>query len=241
MPGDVEPAADPNSILRQHVVDESRKSGRARRLAREAAMHRHSHHARCLGTQCVECVKVVLERGEEISGLAPAQAAGQPCVVVVERVRDDEMWSAELVVPIRQLVIVGITVVEESTLVDDQTPCVRAGGADVPPEGTGSSKAADEMASSRRQTPILVEQGFWTLYASMQLIGPTGAALGALAPAITNAAGSTGMVTVVGHSLGAALATYLTLDQSPCHMLLRNARLRGDDTSNNAGPGGRGR
>jgi len=97
------------------------------------------------------------------------------------------------------------------------------------------------MASSRRQTPILVEQGFWTLYASMQLIGPTGAALGALAPAITNAAGSTGMVTVVGHSLGAALATYLTLDQSPCHMLLRNARLRGDDTSNNAGPGGRGR
>jgi hypothetical protein len=62
------------------------------------------------------------------------------------------------------------------------------------------------------QTPILVEQGFWTLYASMQLIGPTGAALGALAPAITNAAGSTGMVTVVGHSFGPALATYLTLD-----------------------------
>src|SRR5208282_6665873 len=54
-------------------------------------------------------------------------------------------WSAELVVPIRQLVIVGITVVEESTLVDDQTPCVRAGGADVPPERTGSSKASDDL------------------------------------------------------------------------------------------------
>ena len=47
------------------------------------------------------------------------------------------------------------------------------------------------------QTSILVEQGFWTLYASMQLISPTGAALGALAPAITNTAGSPGMVTVV--------------------------------------------
>jgi hypothetical protein len=62
------------------------------------------------------------------------------------------------------------------------------------------------------QDPISVEQGFWTLYATMQLISPTGAPLGALAPAITNAAVSTGTVTVVGHSLGAALATYLTLD-----------------------------
>ena len=149
MPGDVEPAADPNSILRQHVVDESRKSRRARRLAREAAMHRHSHHARCLATQCVECVEVVLERSEKISGLAPAKAVRQPGVAVVERVRDDQMWSAELVVPIRQLVIVGITVVEESTLLDDQTPCVRAGGADVPPERTGSRRRL--MTSTERR------------------------------------------------------------------------------------------
>ena len=60
--------------------------------------------------------------------------------------------------------------------------------------------------------PISVEQGFWTLYATLQLISSTGPSLGALAPAITNAAASTGTVTVVGHSLGAALATYLTLD-----------------------------
>jgi triacylglycerol lipase len=58
----------------------------------------------------------------------------------------------------------------------------------------------------------LVERGFWTLYASMQLINPAGAPLGALAPAIAAAAGPAGMVTVVGHSLGSALATYLTLD-----------------------------
>jgi triacylglycerol lipase len=59
---------------------------------------------------------------------------------------------------------------------------------------------------------ISVEQGFWTLYASMQLISPAGALLGALAPAIAAAAGGASTVTVVGHSLGSALATYLTLD-----------------------------
>src|SRR5208282_200633 len=49
-------------------------------------------------------------------------------------------------------------------------------------------------------------------YTSMQLISTAGAPPGALAPAIADAAGAAGTATVVRHSLGAALATYLTLD-----------------------------
>jgi hypothetical protein len=60
--------------------------------------------------------------------------------------------------------------------------------------------------------PITVESGFWGVYASLQLVDPHGAALGALAPAVVRLAGAAGPVKVVGHSLGSALGTYLTLD-----------------------------
>jgi triacylglycerol lipase len=71
---------------------------------------------------------------------------------------------------------------------------------------------APQIALPAGPHPISVEQGFWTLYASMRLISPEGTPLGALAPAIVNAAGSGATVMVLGHSLGSALATYLTLD-----------------------------
>ena len=71
---------------------------------------------------------------------------------------------------------------------------------------------APQIALPAGSGALEVEQGFWTLYKSMQLIDPAGVPLGALAPTIASAAGAAGTVTVVGHSLGAALATYLTLD-----------------------------
>ncbi len=69
-----------------------------------------------------------------------------------------------------------------------------------------------KLVLSSAQGPVAVEQGFWTIYAGMDLITPAGASLGALASAIVLALGTTGRLTVIGHSLGAALATYLTVD-----------------------------
>jgi triacylglycerol lipase len=62
------------------------------------------------------------------------------------------------------------------------------------------------------QPATTVEQGFWGIYRSMRLVDPVGAALGDFAPAVAALAGAAVPVTVVGHSLGSALATYLTLD-----------------------------
>lgn len=60
--------------------------------------------------------------------------------------------------------------------------------------------------------PIAVEQGFWTLYQTMELTDPTGAGLGDAASEIPTLIGAAQNVMVIGHSLGSALATYLALD-----------------------------
>ncbi len=57
-----------------------------------------------------------------------------------------------------------------------------------------------------------VEKGFWSIYASMTLVGLDGAQIGAgAADGIASVVGEA-TVTVCGHSLGAALATYLSFD-----------------------------
>jgi hypothetical protein len=63
-------------------------------------VHGDCHHLRRLFALTVERVEIVAERDTEIPGLTPAQAAREVRVVIVERVRDDEMWPTVIVDPI---------------------------------------------------------------------------------------------------------------------------------------------
>ena len=56
-----------------------------------------------------------------------------------------------------------------------------------------------------------VEQGFWSVYETMTLVGLDGSEMGNAANGIANQVGQ-GTVTICGHSLGSAIATYLSFD-----------------------------
>jgi triacylglycerol lipase len=60
--------------------------------------------------------------------------------------------------------------------------------------------------------PATVEQGFWGIYSSLRLTDAAGTTLGELAATLPTIIGPDDSVVVAGHSLGAPLATYLTLD-----------------------------
>jgi triacylglycerol lipase len=57
-----------------------------------------------------------------------------------------------------------------------------------------------------------VEEGFWNLYGTLDLVDPNGQTIGALFDAVQSLGRPATQVKVVGHSLGASLASYLTLD-----------------------------
>ena len=132
MLGDLVASADPDPVMAQDVIDETGKRGGARRLAGETAMQSDGHHLRRLLALAVERVEIVAQRHEEILGLTPAQATCEARVVVVERVRDNEMWPAVIVGPIGQLVVAGVAVIKEPAFLNDKAPCIGARRADVP-------------------------------------------------------------------------------------------------------------
>ncbi len=57
-----------------------------------------------------------------------------------------------------------------------------------------------------------VEQGFWDIYAGMELVATDGSAIGSSAASGIPQLVGAGPLLVLGHSLGSALATYLSLD-----------------------------
>lgn len=64
-----------------------------------------------------------------------------------------------------------------------------------------------------REPGTKVEQGFWDIYESMDLINLDGSLINDdAAKGIAGIAGSTGRVVIAGHSLGSALGTYLGLE-----------------------------
>ncbi len=128
------PAAEPDVVVARHVIDEPLERAEAAGTTDEPRVETDRHQLRSplsFRVQHVEGVAGVLEEGR-----APVEPRrrGEPVVVDVRGVRDQQQRPARLDHPVRELVGVGVLAVDEAALLGDQANRVLAAPAQEVPQ-----------------------------------------------------------------------------------------------------------
>src|SRR5215469_3218062 len=123
------------------------------------------HHARAVRALFMEKIEAVAQKGEEI--LARAEhAAAEFRIVGSQRIGDDEMRALADPHPIRQFVIVGVAVVEEAAVLDQQPARVfRWGVAAIPAQWGFGGGLADQLGGCGDLLALL-------RFAEARMVGP---------------------------------------------------------------------
>src|SRR5580704_913114 len=140
--GDVSARAQPDPLVPLQVCNETRQRTDASGATDDATVQANAHHARQSGgTLSIEPIEGVATVGEELLAGAEIPATLQTAIVVVEAVGNDQMAPAGDLRPVRQVVVVGVAIVEESAALHDQPPRARAGSPGVPAHGPHTGEA----------------------------------------------------------------------------------------------------
>src|SRR5947199_13117 len=145
-------AGDPGVAVALNVIEEASERGEAAGPAGEPHVEADRHHLRRGRALRVEHVEGVAQVREEVVAGVEALRHAELHVVVVERVGNDEVWLAGHDDPVREIVVVGVRVVQEPALLDDEATGVGTQPSGVPaerPAAGGFRQALD------RQTDVL--------------------------------------------------------------------------------------
>lgn len=154
MPGNLDPFADPDTVVSADVIEKTCKSGHSRRMTDHPGMKTHRHHfwrVRALSIKPVERVAMpclVVGAG----GKRPGRIFR---VVVGVRVGNDEVVCPADVDPIRQVVVVGIAVIEKAACFDKKIACADAWPRPATPSKRPCADASGE-AFDRLQNVLLL-------------------------------------------------------------------------------------
>src|SRR6266540_1367166 len=123
--GDVDAPGEPHVRVAADVVERALEAGGPRGMPDEPQVQPERHHLRLRLSLAVEDVEAVLHEGEVVLGGEEA-AAAELRVVGGEAVGHHQVRALVHAHPVGQLVVVGVGVVEEAALLDDELPRVHA-------------------------------------------------------------------------------------------------------------------
>ncbi len=104
MPGDVDPAANPNPVLAGNIIEKSHKRRRPPRPARKTAVQTDAHHPGLLDTLCVKYVESIFEIGEKLIAGIETRGRGKTHIVAIERIGYDEVRTVLARYQLRQII-----------------------------------------------------------------------------------------------------------------------------------------
>ena len=137
VPGDVHALADPDPVVPEDEVEESHQRRGTRRVARQPTVQTHREHLRGLRSLRIEDVEGIPQVGEELLPRVEALGGGEAHVVGVQGVGHDEVGPTRDLDPVGQVVGVGVGVVEEAAVLDDEAARIGAVPTGVPAERRG--------------------------------------------------------------------------------------------------------
>src|SRR5258708_1812230 len=143
--GDLHAPADPDLVVFLHVVEERRRRGYARGPAGEAAMQADRQHLRRRLAFRIEYVERVLQIREELTAAVETLRRCKAHIVGVERIGHDENRLFPDQFPIRQVIAVGIRVIEKAAVFRNKAPGILTGAPGVPPQRCGAGDTADRL------------------------------------------------------------------------------------------------
>ena len=109
-------------------------------------MQAHAHHPPAFLAQLLQRVAQV---ALEAVGVAEAGGHGELHVVVVQRIGDDQLRLAVHLHVVRQVVVIGVALVEEAAMLGHQAPRVGADASGVPAHGPLAAEALDRLDAAR--------------------------------------------------------------------------------------------
>ena len=112
---DINSSGDPDLGLGLNIVKETSYGRRASWSPAQPTMQSHRHHLWLIRAFFVQHIKTVFEIVEKLVARVEPLGGSEPHIIGVERVRDNQMRSPVLVVPIGQVISVGVRIVKEAS------------------------------------------------------------------------------------------------------------------------------
>ena len=154
VPGYVHAPAEPDPVMLQYVIKEPLQRGRPARPADNAAVQSDGHHLRRRLPFPVEQVEGILQVGEKLLPAIESLAGSETHVVGVQGIRDYQVRLAVHHFPVGQIVRVGIRVIQEPAVFDDQAAGIRAVTARVPAQRRAAGQSGDRLHRQSQVGPF---------------------------------------------------------------------------------------